>query len=197
MKAPRLLRLPCLLAALLLPAALVSAQDTSKLAAITPQMQAFVDKGEISGIVTLVATKDRTLYLSAVGSSDLAQGRKLQTNDLFWIASMTKPITGLAVAMLVDEGKLKFDDPVSKYIPEFAQIGVSQSATRGGGNGGIPAMAVSVEPASRPITLRDLLTHTSGMGEYSDREPHLTLAETAARAAKVPLRSQPGTRWAY
>lgn len=199
MNAPRLLRLPCLLAALLLPAAFVSAQDASKLAAITPQMQAFVDQGEISGIVTLVATKDRVLHLSAVGNSDVAQGRKLQTNDLFWIASMTKPVTGLAIGMLVDDGKVKFDDPVAKYIPEFAHMTVVENAGRGGGNGGAqpPAASAAPQPASRPITLRDLLTHTSGMGEYSDREPHLTLAETAVRAAKVPLRSQPGTRWAY
>jgi CubicO group peptidase (beta-lactamase class C family) len=177
----------------------VSAQDSAKLAAITPQMQAFVDKDEISGIVTLVATKDRVLHLSAVGSSDLAQGRKLRPDDLFWIASMTKPITGLAVAMLVDDGKLSFDDPVSKYIPEFAHPVVVETAGRGGGGGGgaQPAAAAAPKPAVRPITLRDLLTHTSGMGEYSDREPHLTLAETAVRAAKVPLRSQPGTRWAY
>ena len=205
MNTPRLLRLPCLLAALLLPAVLASAQDPSKLAAITPQMQAFVDQGEISGIVTLVATKDRVLHLSAVGNSDVAQGRKLQTNDLFWIASMTKPITGLAIGLLVDDGKVKFDDPVSKYIPEFAQITVVETAGRGGGGGNGKGAAQPVagatpatpQPASRPITLRDLLTHTSGMGEYSDREPHLTLAETAVRAAKVPLRSQPGTRWSY
>jgi CubicO group peptidase (beta-lactamase class C family) len=198
MNAPRLFRLPCLLAAFLLPAALASAQDAGKLAAITPQMQAFVDQGEISGIVTLVATKDRVLHLSAVGNSDVAQGRKLQTNDLFWIASMTKPITGLAVAMLVDDGKLRFDDPVSKYIPEFAHVTVVENAGRGRANGNAqPAASATPQPVSRPITLRDLLTHTSGMGEYSDREPHLTLAETAARAAQVPLRSQPGTRWAY
>jgi CubicO group peptidase (beta-lactamase class C family) len=198
MNAPRLLRLPCLLAAFLLPAALASAQDAGKLAAITPQMQAFVDQGEISGIVTLVATKDRVLHLSAVGNSDVAQGRKLQTNDLFWIASMTKPITGLAVAMLVDDGKLRFDDPVSKYIPEFAHVTVVENTGRGRANGNAqPTASAAPQPVSRPITLRDLLTHTSGMGEYSDREPHLTLAETAARAAQVPLRSQPGTRWAY
>src|SRR5882757_3016022 len=107
MNALRLSRLPVLVLAFLLPAALALAQD--KFAAITPQMQAFVDKGEISGIVTLVATKDRVLHLSAVGSSDLAAGRKLQTDDFFWIASMSKPITALAVAMLADDGKLKFD----------------------------------------------------------------------------------------
>ena len=173
---------PTLVIAFLLPAAVASAQDP--FAAVTPQMQAFVDRGEISGIVTLVATKDRVLHLSAVGSSDLASGRRMQTDDFFWIASMSKPITALAVAMLSDDGKLKFDDPVEKYIPECANRSVVE-------NGGVPVKA------ARPITLRDLFTHTSGLGELNNREPHLTLAQTAVLAARLPLRFQPGSRWAY
>src|SRR5476651_444919 len=109
MNARRLTSLPLLTLAFLLPT-LATAQD--KFATIAPQMQAFVDKGEISGIVTLVATKDRVLHLAAVGTTNVATGRKMQTDDLFWIASMSKPITAVAVAMLVDDGKLKFDDPV-------------------------------------------------------------------------------------
>ncbi len=198
MNARRLSWLPALALAFLLPAVVAPAQD--RFAAITPQMQAFVDRNEISGIVTLVATKDRVLHLAAVGSSDLAAGRKMQTDDFFWIASMTKPITGLAIAMLVDDGKLKFDDPVEKYIPEFAHATVVERPA-GGGRGGAPAQPAAPpaapQPASRPITLRDLLTHTSGMGELSTRAPHLTLAETAALAGKLPLLFQPGSRWQY
>jgi CubicO group peptidase (beta-lactamase class C family) len=194
MNARRLTWLPLLTLAFLLPAAIAPAQD--KFAAIAPQMQAFVDKGEISGIVTLVATKDRVLHLAAVGTTNVATGRKMQTDDLFWIASMSKPITAVAVAMLVDDGKLKFDDPVEKYLPEFAHLMVVESQGRGAQ--AAPATpAAAPQPAARPITLRDVLTHTSGIGELSKRDPHLTLAETSKLTGQLPLRFQPGTRWAY
>ena len=105
---PRLL--PVLWAAVSLAAAPVPTTD--KFAAIPERMQAFVDQGEVSGAVMLVATKDRILHLSAIGQGDLASGRKMETNDFFWIASMTKPMSSVCVAMLVDEGRLGFDDPV-------------------------------------------------------------------------------------
>ena len=108
---PRLLRLlPFLWVAASLVAAPVSTPD--KFAAIPERMQAFVDQGEVSGAVMLVATRDRVLHLSAIGQSDLASSRKMETNDFFWIASMTKPMSSVCVAMLVDEGRLGFDDPV-------------------------------------------------------------------------------------
>ena len=154
--------------------------QADRFAGIAPKMQEFVDKGEISGIVTLVADKDKVLHLAAVGVSDVATGRKMQTDDLFWIASMSKPVTAVGTAILVDEGKLSFDDPVSKYIPEFADIKLA-----------------SGEKPSRPLTLRDLLTHTSGLGELTTRDPHLSLADSAKAIAKLPLRFQPGSRWAY
>ena len=100
-----------------LGAAPTSVQD--RFAVVPARMQAFVDQGEIAGAVMLVATKDRLLHLSAIGQSDLASGRKMQTDDLFWIASMTKPMSAACVALLVDDGKLGFGDPVEKYLPEF------------------------------------------------------------------------------
>jgi len=135
-------------------------------------MQAFVDKGEVAGVVTLLATKDKILHLGAAGRSDTATGRKMQTDDIFWIASMSKPITAVALAILVDDGKVAFDDPVSKYLPDVPQ----------------PAGA---------ITLRDVLTHTGGLGELTSRSPHLTLAQTARQIAEMPLRFPPRTRWSY
>ena len=75
-------------------------------------MQAFVGRGEVAGVVTLLATKDTVLHLGAVGHSDVGAGRKMKTDDIFWIASMSKPVTAVAVALLVDDGKLSFDDPV-------------------------------------------------------------------------------------
>jgi CubicO group peptidase (beta-lactamase class C family) len=164
----------------------VRAQD--KFAAIPERMQAFVDQGEIAGAVTLVATKDQILHSAAIGQSDLAGGRKMQTDDLFWIASMSKPMTAAAVAMLVDDGKLSFDDPVEKYLPEFHNLWVAQEQT---------ADRRVLVPAARPITLHDLLTHTSGMGEYVVYGPHWTLAEMVKSMTREPLKFQPGTRWSY
>jgi len=101
---------------------------------------------------------------------------------------MTKPVTAVAIAMLVDDGRLSFDDPVEKYLPEFQHqwVAIESSAER----------RVLV-PALRPITLRDLLTHTSGLGEYPATATHWTLAEFIKVVAREPLRFQPGTRWAY
>jgi CubicO group peptidase (beta-lactamase class C family) len=165
---------------------LLAQSRPDRFSAIAPRMQEFVDAGQISDIVTLVANKDHVLYTGAVGKSDLATGRAMQTDDLFWIASMSKPITAVGAGILVDEGKLSFDDPVEKYIPEFADITFAPDA-----NGGPTRLP------SRPITVRDLLTHTSGLGELTKRDPHLTLAESAREIAKIPLRFQPGARWSY
>lgn len=175
-----------LLSASALHAAPPPAKDA--FAAIPERMQAFVNQGEISGAVTLVATKDRILHLAAVGESDLASGRKMRTNDLFWIASMTKPMTSVAAGILVDEGKLSFNDPVEKYLPEFHDLWVLQDASE--------THRVLVR-AARPVTVRDLLTHTSGLGEYTVYGPHWTLAEMVKSATREPLKFQPGTKWSY
>jgi CubicO group peptidase (beta-lactamase class C family) len=151
-------------------------------------LQTFVDRGEIAGAVMLVANKDQVLHLSAVGQSDLATGRRMQTDDIFWIASMTKPMAALCIGMLVEEGRLKYDDPVEKYLPEFRNQWQAEEAT--------PERRVVVK-AARPITLRDLLTHTSGMGEYPSTDPHWTLGEMTLVAAREPLRFAPGARWGY
>jgi CubicO group peptidase (beta-lactamase class C family) len=166
-----------------------------KFAAVPESLQPFVNSNEISGAVALVATKDRVLHLSAVGQSDLASGRKMKTNDIFWIASMSKPITATAVALLVDDGKLSFDDPVEKYLPEFRDLWVE---TGGPGNPrSAPASQRVLVKAARPITLRDLLTHTSGLGEYKVTDPHWSLAAMSKVLSREPLRFQPGTRWSY
>ena len=171
------LRLPrWLLALLLIPlgsAAFAAAPD--RFAGVPAAVQPFVDKGEIAGAVMLVADREKVLHLSAVGQSDLAGGRRMEPGDLFWIASMSKPITATGVALLVDDGKLSFDDPVEKYLPEFHGIA----------------------GATRPITLRDLLTHTSGLGEYRVTDPHWTLAQMAQALARLPLKFAPGSKWSY
>jgi CubicO group peptidase (beta-lactamase class C family) len=177
-------RLVCLLLAVACAAPTVLAQSAAPFAAVAPAVQTFVDKGEVSGVVTLIATKDRVIHLEAVGKSDLATGRAMRTNDLFWIASMTKPIVAVCIGILVDGKKLTFDDPLDKHLPQFAGLTVATGTGPAAG-------------ATRAITLRDVLTHTSGLGELGGRAPHLTLDETAKLLAKLPLRFQPGTRWGY
>lgn len=162
------------------------AQD--KFAGVPVAEQPFVDKGEISGAVMLVATKDKILHLSAVGQSDLASGRKLETGDYFWIASMSKPITATCIGLLVDDGKLSFDDPVEKFIPEFRRLWLMQEQA---------ADRLTLVKPARPLTLRDLLTHTSGLGEYTVTGPHWTLAEMSRVLTREPLRFAAGSRWGY
>jgi CubicO group peptidase (beta-lactamase class C family) len=159
-----------------------------RFAAVPEALQQLVNSNEIPGAVALVATKDRVLHLSAVGESDLATGRKMKPNDIFWIASMSKPMTSVAVAMLADDGKLSFDDPVEKYLPEFRDMWVAGEQT---------AQQRVLVKAARPITLRDLLTHTSGLGEYRVTDPHWTLAAMVKVLAREPLHFQPGTCWSY
>jgi len=168
----------------LLPiAGILIAQQPDRFPAIAPRMEGFVNKGEAAGIVTLIATKDRVLQLDAVGKTDMEGNRKMRTDDIFWIASMSKPITAVCIAILADDGTLSFDDPLAKHLPEFAGAMVNENGQ-------------TVKPL-RPVTLRDILTHTSGIGEMTNRDPHLTLAETSRKLSQQPLRFQPGKRWAY
>ena len=174
------------LAVVFLVAAPARAQD--QFAGIPAALQPFVDQGEIAGAVALVADRDRILHVSAVGQADLEAKRAMRADDLFWIASMTKPVAAVCVGILVDDGKLRFDDPVEKYLPEFKDLWAIEEQS--------PARRVLVK-AARPITLRDLLTHTSGMGEYGAYGPHWTLAEMIRAVAREPLKFQPGAKWGY
>ncbi|MSU65146.1 MAG: class A beta-lactamase-related serine hydrolase [Opitutus sp.] len=183
----RLLRLMATaLGCALLLGRVVAAPD--KFSGVPASVQPFTEHGDISGAVMLVASKDRVLHLSAVGQSDIATGRKMRTDDFFWIASMTKPMAAVCLAMLVDDGKITFDDQVEKYLPEFKHQSLVEEQP--------PERRVLVK-AVRPITLRDLLTHTSGMGEYVVTDPHWTLAEMSKVVAREPLRFPPGSHWGY
>jgi CubicO group peptidase (beta-lactamase class C family) len=164
------------------------ATGTDPFALIRERLEPFVQQGEIAGAVSLVANKEKVLHLSAVGQSDLATGRKLQPDDIFWIASMTKPITAVCLGLLVDEGKVSFDDPLEKFIPEFRRLWLVQEQT--------PERVVLVKPP-RAITLRDVLTHTSGLGEYTVTDSHWTLAAMSKVLTREPLRFAPGSKWGY
>jgi CubicO group peptidase (beta-lactamase class C family) len=151
-------------------------------------LQHFVDNDEISGAVTVVVGPDGIIALEAFGLADVAKKRSMGKDSMFWIASMTKPMTAMAVMMLVEEGKVKLDDPLEKYVPEFKGIRVKTEQ-------GLVA-------ATRLVTVKDLLTHSSGVDTGAVTPPGapidtLPLATMAAAYAKKPLTDQPGTKWSY
>jgi CubicO group peptidase (beta-lactamase class C family) len=173
----------------------VRADDAGKFGPVRARMQRFVDDKEIAGAVTLVGRKDGALYHDAVGRFTLDPDKPMPKDAIFRIASMTKPVTALAVMMLVDEGKLSVDDPVEKHLPEFrGQLLVKERT----------ADTVTLKKPARPITLRDLLTHTSGLpGKMPDGLADLyakrnrTLAEGVMAFSQRPLDFEPGTKWSY
>jgi CubicO group peptidase (beta-lactamase class C family) len=169
--------------------------DPGRLKLVPPKMQEFVDQGEIAGAVTLVGRHDGVVSLEAVGYQDLEKKIPMRADSLFRIASMTKPITAIGIMILADEKRLSVDDTVEKYLPEFREVRLKT----GGGKG--PA---GLKMPSRPITLRHLLTHTSGMHGGLPRSPadlymkrDHTLAEAVRLYAKEPLEFEPGTKWSY
>lgn len=160
-----------------------------RLKAIPQRMQEFVDRQIVAGAVTLVAQGGKVVALDAVGYSDLKTKKAMRTDDLFWIASMTKPITGTAILMLQDEGKLSVDDAVEKFLPEFKNQMLLVTKTPD---------AIVLKKPSRRITLRDLLTHTSGLtSDAPDTGRDLMLGERTLAYALQPLTYEPGAKWQY
>jgi CubicO group peptidase (beta-lactamase class C family) len=139
-----------------------------------------VAQNEIAGAVTLVADKQKILHLDATGRGDLSSEAPLGRDAIFWIASMSKPVTGVAVLIMQDEGKLSVDDPVEKYIPEFANY-------------------KNADGRKATITIKHLLTHSSGMSEASVEESKSshTLAELIPHYLNKPLKFAPGSKWEY
>jgi CubicO group peptidase (beta-lactamase class C family) len=167
--------------------------DPAKLALIPPRMQRFVDEHQIAGAVTVVGNAKGTLSIEAVGQLRL-DGPAMPKDALFRIASMTKPITAVGIMILADEGKLSVDDRVEKHLPEFrGQMLVAERGTD---------RLVLKKPA-RPITLRDLLTHTSGLPNYPPglgsvyTKRDRSLAEAVLAVSQSPLMFEPGSRWSY
>lgn len=165
-------------------------------------VQRHIDAGEISGAVTLVARRGRIVHFEAHGLMDLESKQPMAKDAIFRLASMTKPITSTAVLMLVEEGKIRLRDPVSRFLPEFKNLEVS--VVKGDlGAEGVPEYYVV--PVDREVTIQDMLTHTSGLVSWRmlgtrlapNRAPGDTLATYVPRLAAVPLDFQPGTRWEY
>jgi CubicO group peptidase (beta-lactamase class C family) len=147
---------------------------------VSAAMQAAVDAHEMSGAVTVVVTKNKILHLDATGLANIAAHEPMRPDSLFWIASMTKPVTAVAVLMLQDQGKLNVADPVSKYIPKFAGL-----------------KTPSGKPAN--LTIAQLMTHTSGLGEAeTDAVRHSrTLADLIPLFLAAPMQYEPGAKWSY
>jgi CubicO group peptidase (beta-lactamase class C family) len=163
-----------------------------------------MDLGDITGAVILVARKGEVAYVDVQGVMDAETKKSMTRDSLFRMASMTKPVIGTAIMMMLEEGKIQLGDPVSKYIPEFKgmKVAMLEAAAKGPGN---PPKFYTV-PAQRDITIKDLLTHTSGlssgpMGQSEvakiRRKPTETLADYVPRLGSTPLEFQPGTRWMY
>src|SRR3954469_8754117 len=167
----------------------VTAQDA---AAIDAVLRAAIERKDVPGVVALVVNRDRVLYEGAFGVADVSTGRKLAPDALFRIASMTKPITSLALMQLVEQGKLRLDDPAEKYLPELAGLKVFESFDAATGE-------YKLRPATRRPTVRHFLTHTSGLAypftsaTWRDFKPRP--GETYPFGG--PLLFDPGERWHY
>jgi CubicO group peptidase (beta-lactamase class C family) len=155
---------------------------------LTPVLQSFVDQHIVPGVVTLVANKDGVVALDKAGYLSLANKTPMREDAVFWIASMSKPLTGTALMMLVDEGKLSLDDPVEKHLPEFKGQMMAGPDGKEGPN-----------PPKHPITVREIMCHTSGLVLANDKSLKRTqvLKDDVAEYASRPLRQEPGTKYEY
>ena len=175
--------------------------SSERLARIAPAMQRYIDAQLTPGVITAVMRHGKLVHFESQGLMDVATGKPMREDAIFRIASMTKPIASTALMMLWEEGHFQLRDPVSKFIPEFADTKVSTTADASGESGQL------VSP-KRPIQIRDMLTHTAGLANsyrgnvsayrQAMSEPRPTSnAEQIGRLAKLPLNYHPGEEWQY
>ena len=159
--------------------------------ALSTFLKTATDRGDVPGVVVAVVSKDDSLYNEAFGVSSTLSERPMTKDTIFNMASMTKPVTSIAIMMLVDEGKLKLDDEVAKYLPKYKDPVVISTFNDADAS-------YETRPAKRPITIRHLLTHTSGIG-YGFASPMLTkiMQKTGKTELDLPLLFDPGESWAY
>jgi CubicO group peptidase (beta-lactamase class C family) len=178
--------------------------STERLERLSDALQKYVYDGQVAGSVTLVARRGSVAYFEAFGDRDREAKEPMRTDAIFRIASQSKAIVSVAALTLVEEGKLLLTDPVGKYLPEFMETKVAVARDGGG---------YDVVKAARPITVRDLLTHTSGFGYgngvggdlwtaagqtgyyFADRDE--PIRDSVRRIASLPAHAQPGTQWIY
>ena len=173
--------------------------SSERLARIAPAMQKYIDAELTPGIITAIVRKGKLIHFQVQGEMDIATSKAMRPDAIFRIASMTKPIASVALMMLWEEGRFQLRDPVSKFIPAFADVRVSTTADASGMTGAL------IEP-NRLITIRDLLTHTAGLANSymgntrAYREAVAGAkdnAELIAKLAKLPLNYHPGEDWQY
>ena len=166
-------------------------------------MQGFVDRGELAGVITVVARHGKIAHFETFGMQDIASGTPMAKDTIFRIYSMTKPIAGVALMTFYEEGRFELDDPIAKFIPEFADLKVAKAP----GPDGQPI----VEDANHPMTIRELVSHTAGLtyGFFSRSQVdtlymqanvldrNSTLKDMIAKLGGIPLRQQPGSAWHY
>lgn len=173
--------------------------SSERLARIAPAMQRYIDEDLTPGIITAIVRKGKLVHFEVQGDMDVEAGKAMQPDAIFRIASMTKPIASVALMMLWEEGHFQLRDPVSKFIPAFGEVKVSTTGDASGETGEL------VEP-NRPITIRDMLTHTSGLANnyVGNVEAYRATtrgakdnAELIAKLASMPLNYHPGEAWQY
>ncbi len=177
--------------------------DSGRLSRLTDSMQGLVDEGRLAGVVTAVARHGKIVHFESAGWRDMEAGAPMTNDALFRIYSMTKPITGVALMMLYEEGLFRLFDPVEMYIPELSDLQVAAGVDENG--------ELMTEPADHPMTVRELMAHTGGLtyGIFSGSEVDnmyveadllnsgITLKEMVTRLGAIPLRQQPGSMWHY
>ena len=172
--------------------------SAERLERIRPVMQGYVDEGHIAGFLTAVARRGKIVHFETVGMRDIENNKPMETDTMFRIHSMSKPITSVAVMMLYDEGHFQLDTPISKFTPEFKNMKVYNEDQ------------TEISEAQNAVTVKHLLTHTAGIiygwgGEPADKrfqeakifEPGTTLADMARKLSTVPLVHEPGEEWTY
>ena len=161
--------------------------SSEKLIVLNDAMHSFVDNNDLSAIQTAIVKNGKLIHFDSYGSSDISENTQLESDDIFRIASMTKPIVSVALMMLHEEGKFKLDDPVYKYIPEFKNLTVKKRK--------------KIRPVKNHVKIIDLLRHSAGLNfkgpdDYR-KTMNLTLEEYTKEAVKSPLKFEPGTTWWY
>lgn len=155
-----------------------------RLQRLSQRMQEYVDKGQVAGVVTLVARSGKIVHFQAQGYRNREEKIPMKEDDLFVIMSMTKPIASTALMMLFEEGRFLLNDPVSRWLPEFDKMQVKAADGKT-----VPA---------RPITVRHVLTHTAGLGNpRGTTAPQTNLRDKVRHIASYPLNFQPGDKWEY
>ncbi|MDB5474868.1 MAG: beta-lactamase, partial [Phenylobacterium sp.] len=177
--------------------------DSARLKRLDDYMAGVVAQGRVAGMTTLLARHGKVVEFKTYGKQSLATGQPIARDTIFRIYSMSKPLTGVAMMILFEEGKWRLDDPVTRYVPEFKKLKVMVKADADG-------KITEVEDMKRPPTMREIMSHTAGFGYgLGDKHPvdklyrekrvlsGVDMKDMIDRTANIPLLYQPGTDWSY